>query len=320
MSLVCALLRVAGCRAVEAPARDSEDQARWSPSPGVEPGPDKQARRCASVHHDGQHSGVSVYDQIARLYDPWSRERRRGRRRSTSRRRGARAGRSSSSASARDGSRCRSRATGSSVIGVDSSAGMLDGRARARPSSRASSSTCASATCATRRSTGAFPLVIDPVPLAAAHGDRRATAARRSAPSTRLLEPGGRLRLRRLRARRPTTSSETHGRWLEREPGIFERADWDEERAHADPARARRERRDGAAASPGSRSPSGARCSSEEGFAVEGLYGWFDRTPWRGRRGLDLGLPLTTERASAVRVQARRCSRLRRSRFWRRHS
>ncbi len=24
--------------------------------------------------------------------------------------------------------------------------------------------------------------------------------------------------------------AETHGRWLEREPGIFERADWDERR------------------------------------------------------------------------------------------
>ena len=34
--------------------------------------------------------------------------------------------------------------------------------------------------------------------------------------------------------------AETDGRWLEREPGIWERADWDLENANADPARPRR--------------------------------------------------------------------------------
>jgi SAM-dependent methyltransferase len=74
---------------------------------------------------------------------------------------------------------------------------------------------------------------------------------------------------------------ETHGRWLEREPEIYERADWDT----------------------GSRTltlsvrgPSGettmtlAWLAADEwrelleraGFEVEALYGWFDRRPFRG--------------------------------------
>jgi len=72
----------------------------------------------------------------------------------------------------------------------------------------------------------------------------------------------------------------THGRWLEREPGIFERADWDEER------RTLILRVAGCDAE--------AELSlawlpiaewhtllGEEGFAVEAVYGWFDRSPYR---------------------------------------
>ena len=59
----------------------------------------------------------------------------------------------------------------------------------------------------------------------------------------RLLAPGGRFVFDVFCPTPLTTSSETHGRWLEREPGIFERADWDERRAHAHAARPRRERR-----------------------------------------------------------------------------
>jgi SAM-dependent methyltransferase len=75
--------------------------------------------------------------------------------------------------------------------------------------------------------------------------------------------------------------ADTHGRWLEREPGIWERADWNE----------------------GTRTlilrVRGADAESEmslawlsvaewkellrdEGFVVDAVYGWFDRSPWRG--------------------------------------
>jgi hypothetical protein len=75
--------------------------------------------------------------------------------------------------------------------------------------------------------------------------------------------------------------ADTHGRWLEREPGIFERADWD--------SRAR-------TLTLSVRGDSGATTftlawlSPEEwrglleraGFQVLGCFGWFDRRPYAG--------------------------------------
>ena len=81
-------------------------------------------------------------------------------------------------------------------------------------------------------------------------------------------------------APKPDDIAETHGRWLEREPGIFEHADWDA---------------DARTLTLSVRGPSGAATMSlawisreewqqlleETGFAVEACYGWFDRTPYR---------------------------------------
>jgi SAM-dependent methyltransferase len=73
--------------------------------------------------------------------------------------------------------------------------------------------------------------------------------------------------------------AETHGRWLEREPGIFERADWDEDartlvlRVSGDGAEAELS----LAWLP---IEDWRRLLEEEGFAVDGLYGWFDRSPY----------------------------------------
>jgi SAM-dependent methyltransferase len=75
--------------------------------------------------------------------------------------------------------------------------------------------------------------------------------------------------------------AETHGRWLEREPEIFERADWDT---------------DTRTLTLSVRGPSGeatmelAWLSADEwralleraGLEVEALYGWFDRRPFTG--------------------------------------
>jgi SAM-dependent methyltransferase len=71
---------------------------------------------------------------------------------------------------------------------------------------------------------------------------------------------------------------ETHGHWLEREPGIFERADWDEE------TRTMRlsVRQDEVEASFTLHWLSAEEWRSlidEAGFEVEALYGWFDRRP-----------------------------------------
>jgi len=95
-----------------------------------------------------------------------------------------------------------------------------------------------------------------------------------------LLVPGGRL-VFDVFAPAADDIANTHGRWLERESGIFERADWD--------SRAR-------TLTLSVRGDSGASTftlawlSPEEwralleraGFHVLGCYGWFDRRPYAG--------------------------------------
>jgi SAM-dependent methyltransferase len=98
-------------------------------------------------------------------------------------------------------------------------------------------------------------------------------AARRS------LVPGGRL-IFDVFEPKPDDIAETHGRWLEREPGIYERAHWDEEARTLTLS---------------VRGPEGAATMSlawisrdqwqelleEAGFEVEAVYGWFNRAPYR---------------------------------------
>ncbi len=95
-----------------------------------------------------------------------------------------------------------------------------------------------------------------------------------------LLRPGGRF-VFDVFAPSEQDIEETHGIWLEREPGIFERADWDE---------ATRElrlsvRAGGSAATMVLHWLSAIewrRLIDEAGFELDGLYGWFDRKPYRG--------------------------------------
>jgi SAM-dependent methyltransferase len=82
-------------------------------------------------------------------------------------------------------------------------------------------------------------------------------------------------------APKPDDIAETHGRWLEREPGIYEHADWDA---------------DARTLILSVRGPSGAATMAlswtsreewqqlleETSFTVEVCYGWFDRAPYRG--------------------------------------
>ena len=184
----------------------------------------------------------------------------------------------SSSGSARAGSRSRSPRDGIEVIGVDLSAGMLEvARERARARGRR-------ARPPPRRLPlppveGPVPLVIDPVPLAAPHADRRRPASRRSRPCMRLLEPGGPF-VFDVFWPGADDIAETHGRWLEREPGIFERADWDEHRRTL----ILRVRGDGDASrssrSPGSRSPSGASCSAARASSSTASTAGSTARPW----------------------------------------
>jgi hypothetical protein len=95
-----------------------------------------------------------------------------------------------------------------------------------------------------------------------------------------LLVPGGRLVFDVFR---PSAEDieDTHGRWLEREPGIWERAVWDVDGQRlvlsvqgsdggATMALAWLEPREW------------ARLLKTAGFEVVARYGWFDRRPYRG--------------------------------------
>jgi hypothetical protein len=94
------------------------------------------------------------------------------------------------------------------------------------------------------------------------------------------LVPGGRL-IFDVFAPGDDDIAATHGRWLEREPEIYERADWDT---------------DTRTLTLSVKGPEGAATMAlswisrdewldlleEAGFVVEACYGWFDRSPHRG--------------------------------------
>jgi SAM-dependent methyltransferase len=185
---------------------------------------------------------------------------------------------------------------GIAVIGVDSSAGMLAVcRERAADAGVADRLDLRLGDLADPPVDGPVPLVICPfrsyLHLRDDVGRRRALLAAHA-----LLEPGGRL-VFDVFAPAADDIAETHGRWLEREPGIFERADWDTS------ARTLTLSVRGTAGettmSLGWLSPLEWRMLLEQsGFQIEACYGWFDRSPyaggedsiWIARRANGLGL------------------------------
>ncbi|MBA2383047.1 MAG: class I SAM-dependent methyltransferase, partial [Actinobacteria bacterium] len=101
--------------------------------------------------------------------------------------------------------------------------------------------------------------------LAAAHG---------------LLLPGGRLVFDVFAPGREDIE-ETHGRWLEREPEIFERADWDE--AERTLTLSVRRGEEASTMLLAWLSPlEWRRLLERAGFELEAHYGWFDRRPYAG--------------------------------------
>jgi SAM-dependent methyltransferase len=95
-----------------------------------------------------------------------------------------------------------------------------------------------------------------------------------------LLEPGGRLIFDVFTPGKDDIE-ETHGRWIEREPGIWERADWDE--ATRTLTLSVRDDDGGSTMVLGWLGVREWRGLLERaGFEVDGLYGWFDRRPYAG--------------------------------------
>jgi SAM-dependent methyltransferase len=75
--------------------------------------------------------------------------------------------------------------------------------------------------------------------------------------------------------------AETHGRWVEREPGIWERADWNEE-TRTLILRLRSADGETEMSLAWLTVPEWSDLLREEGFVVDAVYGWFDREPWSG--------------------------------------
>jgi SAM-dependent methyltransferase len=76
--------------------------------------------------------------------------------------------------------------------------------------------------------------------------------------------------------------AQTHDRWLEREPGIFERAVWDES-ARTLTLTVRGDERESTMALAWLSPDEWRTLLERAGFSIEACYGWFDRTPYRGR-------------------------------------
>ncbi|MGH3070962.1 MAG: class I SAM-dependent methyltransferase [Gaiellaceae bacterium] len=167
---------------------------------------------------------------------------------------------------------------GIDVIGVDASAGMLE---VAREYAAAEG-----VELDLREGDMREPPVAERVPLvlipfrSLLHMTSEADRLRALGAARALLLPGGRL-VFDVFAPSKEDVEDTHGRWLEREQGIFERADWDEG-ARTLTLSVRR----GEEASTmllAWLSPAEWRLLLDRaGFDVEAQWGWFDRRPYAG--------------------------------------
>jgi len=169
---------------------------------------------------------------------------------------------------------------GIDVIGVDSSVEMLE---RARDAARAAG---VERRLDLRPGDVRDPPVSQQVPLVLCpfrsllHLETEDKKLRALRAARSLVEPGGRYAFD-VFAPSPEDIEETHDRWLEREPGIFERAVWDEgSRTLSLSVR-----------STGVEATFGLHWLSEAewlalleraGFEVEAFHGWFDLRPYEG--------------------------------------
>jgi SAM-dependent methyltransferase len=219
---------------------------------------------------------VSSYDKIARLYDPWSA--------SVTEDVGfyvAEAVRAAGPVVELGVGTGRiavpTALAGVQVIGVDSSAGMLE-VAREFASAAGVELDLRLGDMRDPPVEGEFPLVTIPFrSLLHMQTDEDRRAALRAVRG--LLAPGARFVFDVFT---PGTDdiADTHGRWLEREPGIWERADWDED-TRTLVLRLRGADTESQMSLAWLSVPEWRTLLEDEGFVVDALYGWFDRTAWR---------------------------------------
>ena len=123
------------------------------------------------------------------------------------------------------------------------------------------------------------PLVIVPFRSLLHLPDER-EKGRALAAAASLLDPGGRF-VFDVFAPSAEDIEETDGIWLEREPGIFERADWDE-RARTLTLSVRGAEQRASFTLHWLSAPEWNALIEDAGLVAEELYGWFDRRPYEG--------------------------------------
>jgi SAM-dependent methyltransferase len=167
---------------------------------------------------------------------------------------------------------------GISVIGVDASAGMLE-VAREYAATEGVVLDLRLGDLREPPVPERVPLVLIPfrslLHMTTEHERLRALRAARE-----LLLPGGRL-VFDVFAPSAEDVEDTHGRWLEREPGIFERADWDQDERTLTLSVRRGD--EASTMHLAWLSPSEwRRLLDRAGLDVEEQWGWFDRRPYAG--------------------------------------
>jgi SAM-dependent methyltransferase len=220
---------------------------------------------------------VSAYDNIARLYDPWSRSvvedisfyvEEAVRSGGPVLELGVGTGRVAVPVAA----------AGIDVVGVDLSAGMLE-IARERAELVAAAVELRLGDMRDPPVEGAFALVLIPFRSLLHMETDRDRRAVLSAAAARLA-PGGRL-IFDVFTPGADDIADTHGRWLEREPGIWERADWNEE-TRTLILRVRGRDTESEMSLAWLSVAEWKELLRGEGWVVDAVYGWFDRSPWRG--------------------------------------
>ncbi|HEX6490117.1 MAG TPA: class I SAM-dependent methyltransferase [Gaiellaceae bacterium] len=222
---------------------------------------------------------MSAYDAIARLYDPWSKSVTEDVAFYVSLAReaeppvvelGVGTGRIAVPVAA----------AGISVIGVDSSAGMLEVcRERAALAGVAGRLELRLGDLRSPPVPERVELVLCPFRSYLHLGDDlERLAAFRAAHA--LLVPGGRL-VFDVFAPGADDIAETNGRWLEREPEIYERAEWDT-RARTLTLSVRGPAAETTMTLAWLSAAEWRQLLERAGFRIEALYGWFDRRPYAG--------------------------------------
>jgi SAM-dependent methyltransferase len=221
---------------------------------------------------------VSAYDAIARVYDPWSRSvvedvpfyvEEAVRSGGPVLELGVGTGRIAVPIAA----------AGIEVVGVDLSAGMLE-VARERAELAGVEVDLREGDMRDPPVAGEFPLVICPF-RSLLHMETDADRRLALRAVSRGLSPGHGRFVFDVFTPGADDIAETHGRWLEREPGIWERADWNEE-TRTLILRLRSVEAESEMSLAWLSVAEWKELLREEGFAVDAVYGWFDRSPWRG--------------------------------------